>query len=108
MRLRRVDAALLILTQRGFIRPRPPERTLLYAVAIQTGLRSGELRSLKRSQLFLAGETPFITCAAGSTKNGVAARQYIKPDLARKLAQHIVTKTPAAPVFDLPASEDVA
>ena len=84
------------------------DRNLLYAIAIQSGLRSAELRSLTRGQLFLIGDGPFITCAAGDTKNGKAARQYIKPDLARELRELVSRKAPQAPVFNLPASEDVA
>jgi integrase len=81
---------------------------LLYGVAIQSGLRSAELRSLTRGQLFLAGDHPFITCTAGETKNGKAARQYIKPDLARELQEHVGRKAPQTLVFNLPPSEDVA
>ncbi len=36
------------------------ERMLLYAVAIQTGLRSNELRSLRRGRLFLDVAMPYI------------------------------------------------
>ena len=61
---------------------RTAERVLLYAVAIQTGLRSGELRTLTRGRLFLDVDKPFITCKAGATKNGMDARQYITTDLA--------------------------
>src|SRR5579864_9212792 len=42
----------------------PLERVALYAVAVQTGLRSGELRSLAKSDLFLAGEKPYVRCKA--------------------------------------------
>ena len=35
------------------------ERVALYAVAIQTGLRSAELRSLVKSDLFLCGDKPY-------------------------------------------------
>jgi integrase len=86
----------------------PRERMLLYATAIQTGLRSNELRSLSRGQLFLTVENPFITCKAGSTKNKKDARQYIKADLAEQLLEHIAAKLPTAPVFSMPESEDVA
>ena len=51
------------------------ERLLLYAVAIQTGLRSSELRSLSGGRLFWDGDQPFVTCKAGSTKNRKDARQ---------------------------------
>jgi integrase len=84
------------------------DRSLLYGIAIQSGLRSSELRSLTRGQLFLIGDGPFITCAAGDTKNGKAARQYVKPDLARELRELVGRKAPQTPVFNLPPSEDVA
>ena len=84
------------------------ERMLLYAVAIQTGLRAGELRSLTRGRLFLDADNAFITCKAGQTKNAKDARQYIRPDLADDLARHIGNKTPGAGVFNMPRSEDVA
>ena len=45
------------------------ERMLLYRTAIETGLRSSELRSLTRGNLFHRADSPFITCKAGSTKN---------------------------------------
>ena len=86
----------------------PEERVLLYAVAIQTGLRSNELRSLTRGQLFLDGEQPYITCRADSTKNRQDARQYIKTDVASDLRRHIATKAPNAPVFSMPESSEVA
>ena len=73
---------------------RAGERVLLYATAIQTGLRANELRSLTRGSLFLDAAQPYITCKAGSTKNRQDARQYIKPDLAAELRQHIATKAP--------------
>ena len=84
------------------------ERMLLYAVAIQSGLRSGECRSLTRGRLFLDDEQPYIVCKARSTKNKKDARQYIQPGLAAELAQHIGTKAPAAPVFNMPDETNVA
>jgi integrase len=84
------------------------ERMLLYATAIQTGLRSSELRSLTRGRLFLDGDEPFITCKAGSTKNRQDARQYIQPALAELLREHIATKAPHASVFGMPPRTDVA
>lgn len=77
-------------------------RKLLYATAIQTGLRSNELRSLTRSRLFLEGDRPYVTCKASSTKNAKDARQYIQPDLAAELEKHVAQQSPKAPVFALP------
>jgi integrase len=84
------------------------ERVLLYATAIQTGLRSGELRSLTRGRLFLEREKPFITCKAARTKNHKEARQYINRDLADELTAHIQAKLPKAGVFGMPHECDVA
>jgi integrase len=84
------------------------ERMLLYAVAIQTGLRSSELRSLTRGRLFLGGTQPFITCKADATKNRQDARQYIQSELAELLRRHIALKAPQVPVFTMPPRTDVA
>jgi len=84
------------------------ERSLLYDTAIQTGLRSNELRSLTRGRLYLNADPPYITCKGQSTKNGKDARQYIQPCLAADLKAHITTKAPKAPVFNLPHETNLA
>ena len=81
------------------------ERLLLYTTAIQTGLRVGELRSLKRGGLYLTSKQPFILAKAGTTKNGKPAHQYIKPELATALNLYIETRPPQAPVFSIPEGE---
>tara|TARA_Y100000588_G_scaffold393321_1_gene508855 strand:+ start:1189 stop:2739 length:1551 start_codon:yes stop_codon:yes gene_type:complete len=85
-----------------------PERELLYCVAIQTGLRAGELRSITKARLFLDVDPPFITCKAGSTKSRKAARQYIDNVLADRLKEHVRTKTTQAPVFAMPSEDQLA
>jgi integrase len=86
----------------------PLERVALYAVAIQTGLRSAELRSLTKSDLFLAGDKPYVRCRAENTKNKQEARQYIQPDLAAELRRIVANKTPTAAVFAMPDEWHVA
>jgi integrase len=86
----------------------PLERAILYAVAIQTGLRDSELRSLTKSDLFLAGEKPYIRCRAENTKNKQAAKQYIETDLTGDLREIVATKTPTANVFSMADEFDVA
>src|SRR5262249_39746804 len=86
----------------------PPERIALYALAIQTGLRSAELRSLIKADLFLAGEQPYVRCRPENTKNGQEARQYIESDLAGELREIVKTKTAAANVFALPKDWEMA
>src|SRR5262245_23205746 len=86
----------------------PGERVALYAVAIQTGLRSAELRSLTKTDLFLSSDKPFVRCRAEHTKNTQEARQYIQADLAAELRRIVATKTPSASVFNMPEEWRVA
>lgn len=78
------------------------ERAMLYSLAIQTGLRSGEIRSLTRGKLHLTSNPLFVMADAGATKNKLAARQYIQPELARELQLHSGRKLKGELVFDLP------
>ena len=87
---------------------KPLERVALYALAIQSGLRSNELRSLTKADLFLAGEKPYVRCRAENTKNQQEARQYIQADLAADLRRIVANKTPTANVFTMPDKHDVA
>jgi len=84
------------------------ERLLLYRTAIQTGLRSSELRSLTRARLFLDDDPPFIICKAGSAKNRKDARQFIESDLAADLRAHVALRTPKTPVFTMPHNTNMA
>src|ERR1019366_4024915 len=86
----------------------PIERVARYATAIQTGLRSNELRSLTKSDLFLTGGKPYVRCRAETAKNDQGARQYIQGDLAVELRRIVATKTPRAPVFTMPDEFTVA
>jgi hypothetical protein len=81
---------------------------MLYATAIETGLRAGELRALTRGRLFLDVKKPYVTCKAGTTKNKKDARQYVRPSLADDLRSLIATKSPKAKVFSMPAKDDAA
>ena len=83
------------------------ERRLLYTTAIQTGLRSNEMRSLTRGSLFLDASQPFVLCRAGSAKNRQQARQLIDDELANELRAHIATKAPKAAVFAMPYKNDL-
>lgn len=63
----------------------PLERRILYEVAIQTGLRANELRSLKVTNCKLTAKpNPFVQVESKSTKNKIAAKQYITVDLAAR------------------------
>ncbi|MEO1277634.1 MAG: hypothetical protein AAFV77_01610 [Planctomycetota bacterium] len=84
------------------------ERRLLYELALQTGLRSSELRSLTRSSLSLEGERPYVALQARDTKSRRACKQYIRIDLAGDLARHVGNIMPGAAVFAMPRREQVA
>jgi integrase/recombinase XerC len=57
------------------------ERALSYRVLFFTGLRLGELRSIKVRDLFLDGPTPFIRLHAASEKSRRGADLPLRPDL---------------------------
>ena len=93
----RLDAATRTAPKRnGMI---GEERSLLYAVALQTGLRAGELATLNRSSLHLTESPGFIVVEAGGTKNRKPARQYVRDELADRLRRHAALLSPGAPVF---------
>ncbi len=78
------------------------ERAMLYRLAVETGLRAGELRTLTRAAFDLAGDPPTVTVAEGYTKNRKLAVQELRPATARELADLLSNKAPAAVAFNLP------
>ena len=61
------------------------DRSILYAIALGTGFRAGELRSLNPEDFDLDADPPTITCRAAYTKNRKEAVQPIRPELAELL-----------------------
>lgn len=86
----------------------PAERLLMYRVAIETGLRSGELRSLIRSSLHLAGDEPHIIVKASLTKNAKQAKQYLSDALAADLSKRVASRMASAKVFNVSSRTDMA
>ena len=83
-------------------------RTLLYRVAIQTGLRSAELRSLTRGNFhFGDGGENYVKVSSNNTKNSQTAHQNIDAGLAGDLQAYLSRKTPKAAAFDLPSPSRV-
>jgi len=78
------------------------ERGLLYTVAVQTGLRSNELRSLTAAKFNLNRIPPTVSCKAKATKNSKDAHQYLRPETAADLEEYLRTKAPAARAFNMP------
>jgi integrase len=85
-----------------------PERAMLYRVALETGLRAGELRSLTRGSFQLDGDDPTVTVAAGYSKRRREDVQPLRPSLAAALAEFLTGKPRAAAAFSVPRRERVA
>ena len=84
-----------------------PERGLLYQLAVESGLRAGELRSLTRSSFDLDGDPPTVTVAAAYSKRRREDVLPIRPDLANDLGAFMVTLASATQVFKMPKKDKV-
>jgi integrase len=67
----------------------PSERKFLYEIAIQSGLRLNELRSLIVANCKLTEESPHLVVMGTDTKNRKTARQILTRDLATRFAAHL-------------------
>jgi integrase len=115
---------LLDTTERGYSKPGPdgklllivqvvdrygmsgPDRAMLYRVAVETGFRSSELRSLIRAS-FQLGVDPNVTIAAAYAKNRRRDTLPLKLDTAAMLEKHFTGKMPVAPVFVMPKTDQI-
>jgi integrase len=75
------------------------DRAALYCLAVETGLRANELRSLTPESFALDAEPPFVLVAAGYSKRRRRDEQPIRPDLAARLGVWLVGKQEGIPVF---------
>jgi len=82
------------------------ERAMLYRLAVETGLRAGELRALKVSDFDLSGRT--VTLAAEYTKNRNGANLPLRTETAERLRTFLAGKLPTAAVFNMPRIEAVS
>ncbi len=76
------------------------ERYLLYRVAVETGLRAKELRSLRVSSIDLKNHT--VEVSGGVTKNRHEATLPLRPDTVAELKQLISGKMPQVQMFKVP------
>lgn len=77
-------------------------RALLYRLAVETGLRSGELRSLTRASFAFDGETPTVTVGAAYSKRRREDTLPLRPALAEALRAFLASKLPTASAFNMP------
>ena len=73
------------------------ERALLYRLAVETGLRANELRSLKVSSFDFKNKT--VTVVAGYTKNKQVATLPLRADTIAELKNFFTGKMPAVKAF---------
>ena len=78
-----------------------PARAVFYRLAVETGLRAGELRSLARASLDL-GVAPGVTVAAAYAKNRRQDSLPLRPETAALLKAFTRQLAPAAPLFKPP------
>ena len=78
-----------------------PGRALCYRLAVATGLRYGEIRSITPESFDWRSSPPTVTVAAGYTKNGDAATLPLPADLAEDLGRFVGAVAPGRPVFQL-------
>jgi integrase len=79
-----------------------PGRAMLYRLAVETGLRANELKTLKISSIDFNGCA--VTVSAAYSKHRREDTLPIRPDTAAQLKEFTKGKLPAALVFDMPKS----
>ena len=84
-----------------------PARALLYRLAVETGLRAGELRTLTRGSFQVGGGLATVCLEAGAAKNAKAARLPLRAETVAILSEYLANKLPTAPAFNLPAKWDM-
>jgi integrase/recombinase XerD len=78
-----------------------PERWLMYWLALETGLRSNEIRSLTKASFDL-GESPSVTVEAGYSKRRRKDNLPLRSELTEALRSYLLTKLPTATAFPMP------
>jgi integrase/recombinase XerC len=81
------------------------QRALLYRLAVESGLRAGELRHLTAACFDFEART--VTLSGRFTKNGDDAVLPLRADTAELLQGYLLHKLPSAKVFDLPSKSNI-
>ena len=84
-----------------------PERAMLYRLAVETDLRSSELRSLTRSSFDLNQVEPAVTVASAYTKNEETTTIPLRKEFAAELLVSLANKMPSARAFNMPSKDRV-
>ncbi len=79
-----------------------PTRAMAYRLALGTGFRANEVRSLRPEDFHLDGPKPSVTLTPSNAKNRRGVDQPISDDLARALRVYFAGRTPDVAPFRLP------
>lgn len=85
-----------------------PDRAIVYRMALETGLRANEIRTLARRAFVLDGPQPTVTVEAGNAKNRKLATLPLSPSLVAALRPMLANVMPAAQPFRVPDSKRTA
>jgi integrase len=80
-----------------------PSRALCYRLAVVTGLRFSEIKSIRPESFDFGKEPAVVTVRASYTKNGAPATLPLPDDVADDLVPFLATISTGQPVFALPA-----
>jgi integrase len=81
-----------------------PERALLYGLALETGLRANELRSLTKASFNLDADPPTVTVRAVASKHKREDVLPLRPELAHEIRIYTALRKPDDAVFTAPES----
>ena len=79
-----------------------PDRAMLYRLAVGTGFRANELRSLTPESFDLQADPPTVTVEAGYSKHRRADTQLLRQDLADLLGDWLTRRAAGERVFQMP------
>lgn len=77
------------------------ERVLIYWVAVTTGLRAGELRSVRVKDVSF-GDVPFIRLQGKNAKNRKEATVSLRSDVAQSLQEWVKDRQPGDKLLNVP------
>jgi integrase len=78
------------------------ERSIVYRLAVETGMRARELRLLTRSSFHLEDERPVVVVEKMTTKGKRQRTIPLRADTAALLKKHLANKLPLAPALRIP------
>ncbi len=77
------------------------ERALVYRLAVETGFRYSEIRSLTRASFDFSGDRTTVILLAADAKNGQDAKQPLREDLSADIREYLALHLPQAKAFRL-------